>query len=69
MSAGYPEWPIGDVLVAPFVPLLLGAATVYLLLLRPLLRRLPVARLFANPPLVGVCLFVILLSVLLATAP
>lgn len=61
MTHGFPELVIGGVLLAPFVPQA-AIAFVLFLLCRPILRRLPLARIFANPPLISVCLYVVILA-------
>ena len=61
--AGFPELMLGGVLVAPFVTYALVAALL-LLLLRPLLRLVRFELVFENPPLVLLCLYVILLALL-----
>ena len=63
MTAGYPELALGDVLLAPFVGQA-AAALLLFALLRPFLSRLPLERLFANPPAVELCLFVLLTALL-----
>lgn len=65
MTAGFDETVVGGVLFAPFVRYALGAFAIFVLLVRPLLRRLPMQRIFANPPLVGVCLYVLVLAALM----
>ncbi len=62
--SGFPELVIGGTLTAPFLTYAL-AALLLLLLLRPLLRLVGFEALFANPPLVLVCLYVILVAILL----
>ena len=63
MMAGFPELMLGGVLVAPFVTYALVAALL-LLLLCPLLRLVRFELVFENPPLVLLCLYVILLALL-----
>lgn len=65
MNAGFSETVVGGVLFAPFVRYALGAFVIFILLVRPLMRRLPMQRMFANPPLVGACLYVLVLTALL----
>ncbi len=65
MTAGFTETAVGGVLFAPFVRYALGAFAIFFFLVRPVLLRLPMQRLFANPPLVGVCLYVLVLAVLM----
>ena len=62
--SGFPELVIGGTLTAPFLTYAL-VALLLLLLLRPLLRLVGFESLFANPPLVLVCLYVILVAILL----
>ncbi len=61
MTHGFHEFAIGGVLFAPFVPQALIALAI-VFLLRPLLRRLPLEKIFANASLVSVCLFVVVLA-------
>ena len=61
MIHGFPEFAIGGVLLAPFVPQAALALAIYFLL-RPLLRRVPLDRIFANPSLIAVCLYVVILA-------
>ena len=61
MTYGFPEFAIGGVLLAPFVPQAIIAFVLFLLC-RPILRRLPLAKKFANPPLISVCLYVMILA-------
>ena len=61
MTHGFPEFAVGGVLLAPFVPQAIIAFVLFLLC-RPLLRRLPMSRIFANPPLISVCLYVVILA-------
>lgn len=63
MMAGFPELMLGGVLVAPFMIYALIAGLL-LLLLRPLLRLARFQVVFENPPLVLLCLYVILLALL-----
>lgn len=64
MTAGFSETVVGGVLVAPFVRFALGAFLIVLLLVRPLLRLLPMSRIFADPPLVVVCLYLVVVAIL-----
>ena len=64
MTAGFPELVLGGVLVAPFVTYALIAALL-LLLLHPLLRLARIDTVFANPPLMLFCLYIIVLASLL----
>lgn len=61
MTNGFHEFAIGGVLLAPFVPQAL-IALIVLFLLRPIMRRLPLERVFANASLVTVCLYVVILA-------
>ena len=65
VTAGFTETAVGGVLFAPFVRYSLAAFAIFFLLLRPLLRRLPMGRIFANPPLVSVCMYVLVLAALM----
>ena len=65
MTWGFSETAVGGVLFAPFVRYGLGALVIFFLLVRPILRRLPMHKLFANPPLVSVCLYVLVLAALI----
>ncbi|MCQ8242180.1 DUF1656 domain-containing protein [Rhizosaccharibacter radicis] len=64
MIAGYRELVIGGVFVAPFVTYVLAALLVTLAL-TPVLRRVPIKRVFANPSLARLCLYLQVLAVLL----
>ena len=68
MIAGFDETVLGGVLIAPFVRYARCAFAIYVLSLRPLLRCLPMRRFFANPPLVGACIYVTVLAALLVLA-
>lgn len=61
MTHGFPEFTLGGVLIAPFVPQAAIALALFFLL-RPLLRRLPLDTIFANPSLIMVCLYVVILA-------
>ncbi len=61
MTYGFHEFAVGGVLFAPFVPQATIALAI-VLLLRPVLRRLPLDRIFANASLVSVCLYVVVLA-------
>ncbi len=65
MTAGYSETVVGGVLFAPFVRYALGAFVIFFVLVRPLLRRIPMHNIFANPPFVGVCLYILVLAALI----
>ncbi|MDX7953865.1 DUF1656 domain-containing protein [Lichenihabitans sp. Uapishka_5] len=64
MMQTFPELTLGGVLVAPFV-LYAGLALVVFLLLRPFLALLVFDRLFANPPVVQLSLYVLILAALI----
>ncbi len=64
MTRSFPELVIGDVLIAPFVTYAV-AALVVVLLLRPLLRLVRFERLFSNPPVALLSLYVLVLAVLI----
>ncbi len=61
MTHGFPEFAMGGVLLAPFVPQAVIALVIFFLL-RPLLRRIPLEKIFANPSLIAVCLYVVILA-------
>lgn len=61
MMNGLPEVAVGGVLLAPFV-LQAAIAVMIFALLRPLYRLVPVERVFSNPPLIGVCLLLVILA-------
>lgn len=63
MTRGFAELVLGGVFVAPFVSYF-AAALLVLGLLQPVLSRLPMARLFSNPPLVQLGIFVVVLAML-----
>lgn len=65
MTWGFSETTAGGVLFAPFVRYALGALVIFFLAVRPLLRRVPMHAIFANPPLVGVCLYLMVLAALI----
>lgn len=64
MMQTFPELTIGDVLVAPFVLYAVAAMLIYLVL-RPVLRLVAFDRLFANPPLAQLSLYVVILAALI----
>ena len=64
MRYGFPEFVFAGVLVAPFVPQAILALCGFALL-RPLLRLVPLDAIFANPPLIGVCLYVVILATIM----
>jgi predicted PurR-regulated permease PerM len=57
----FSELTIGGVLFAPFVMYAFAALCVYIAL-RPVLGRLRVERIFANPPVAGLSLYLIILA-------
>lgn len=61
MTAGAPELIVGGVLLSPFIRQA-AIAFAILLVCRPGLRRLRIERFVAEPPLVTVCLFIIILA-------
>ena len=65
MTLGFSELVVGDVLVAPFVPYAVSAAVIFMLL-RPVLRLIGMERLFSNPPVAGLCVYVVILASLIA---
>lgn len=64
MMHTFPELTIGDVLLAPFVTYAVAALFIYLLL-RPILRLVAFDRLFANPPVAQLSLYVVILASLI----
>lgn len=64
MNHDFPELVVGDVLIAPFVTYA-AAALILFLLVRPVLRRARFESLFSNPPVVHLCVYVIILAVLI----
>lgn len=64
MTYGYPEMTVGGVLFAPFVQQGIVALVIFFLM-RPLYRLLPMDRLFSNPPLIGLCLFICILALVM----
>ncbi|WP_158807832.1 DUF1656 domain-containing protein [Beijerinckia sp. L45] len=63
MTHGFHELVVGGVLFAPFVTYAIGAAVIFLLA-RPALRMASLEKIFANPPLVEVCLYIAILAIL-----
>jgi hypothetical protein len=64
MIHGFREVTIGSVVIAPFI--LYGTAALCVLFaLRPVLRGLAADRFFANAPVAGLSLYVIILAVLI----
>ena len=63
MEQTFSELTIGGILVAPFVTYAATAA-VLLFLLRPLLRLIGFERVFSNPPLAVLGLYVVILATL-----
>ena len=64
MMQRFPELTVGGVLVAPFV-LYAAVALVIFLLIRPLLTLVAFDRVFANPPVAQLSLYVLILAVLI----
>ena len=64
MNPRFQDTAGGGVLLGHLVAQVAIALTACLLL-RPLFRRLPLDRIFANPPLVEVCFFVLVLAVVI----
>lgn len=64
MMQTFPELVIGGVLVAPFV-LYAGVALVVFLVLRPVLALIGFDRVFANPPVAQLSVYVLILAVLI----
>ena len=64
MTHDFREMTIGGVLFAPFVLYAL-AAFIVLFALRPVVRCLSIDRVFVNPPLAGLSLYVIILAALI----
>ena len=64
MINGFPEFAVGGVLLAPFVPQAVIAVAIFFAL-RPLLRRLPLEAIFVNASLVAVCLYVVILAMVM----
>ena len=64
MMHTFPELVIGGVLVAPFVTYAVAAAILFAVM-RPVLRLVGVERLFANPPLALLGLYVVILAILI----
>ena len=61
---GFHELAVSDVLVAPFVAYAVSAAVIFMLL-RPVLRLVGIERLFSNPPVAELCLYVVILASLI----
>lgn len=61
----FPELTLGGVLVAPFV-FHAGLALVVVLVLRPFLSLVGFDRLFVNPPVAQLSLYVLILALLIA---
>ncbi len=64
MMQTFPELTIGDVLIAPFVTYAIAALLIYLML-RPVLQLVAFDRLFANPPVAQLSLYVVILASLI----
>jgi hypothetical protein len=65
MTHDFPELVIGGVLIAPFVTYA-AMALVLFLLLRPVLRLVRFESIFSNPPIALLCVYVTILTVLIA---
>ena len=61
MSHTFPDLVIGGVLIAPFVTYA-AASLILLLLLRPLLVLIGFERVFSNPPLALLCVYLLVLA-------
>jgi len=64
MMHSFHELTIGGVLVAPFM-IYAGAATAIFALLRPLLHLVAFDRVFSNPPVAELSLYVVILALLI----
>ena len=64
MMHSFPELTIGGVLVAPFV-IYAGAAIAIFGVLRPLLRLVAFDRVFSNPPIAELSVYVLILALLI----
>ncbi|HTZ78281.1 MAG TPA: DUF1656 domain-containing protein [Stellaceae bacterium] len=64
MTHSFPELTIGGVLIAPFV-IYAGGAVAIFALLRPFLRLVAVDRAFSNPPIAGLCFYILILALLI----
>ena len=64
MMRSFPELTIGGVLVAPFV-IYAGAAIAIFAVLRPLLHLVAFDRVFSNPPVAELSLYVVILALLI----
>ena len=60
----FPEFAVGDVLIAPFVTYAVAAALLFALL-RPLLGLIGFEHLFSNPPVARLCVYVVILALLI----
>ena len=64
MMHSFPELTIGGVLVAPFVTYA-GAAIAIFAVLRPVLHLIAFDRVFSNPPVAELSLYVLILTLLI----
>lgn len=64
MSHRFPELVIGGVLVAPFITYAFVALGLFLLL-RPVLRLVDFEQIFVSPPVVLLCIYVMILATLI----
>jgi Protein of unknown function (DUF1656) len=64
MMHSFPELTIGGVLVAPFM-IYAGAAMAIFAVLRPLLHLVAFDRVFSNPPVAELSLYVVILALLI----
>jgi len=63
MTQTFREVVVGGVLVSPFVSYVIAALVVFLIL-RPLLHRMGFVRMFSNPPVAELSLYVTILGVI-----
>jgi hypothetical protein len=64
MMYGFPELTIGGVLIAPFV-IYAGTAIAIFVVLRPFLHLIAFNRVFGNPPVAELSLYVVILALLI----
>jgi hypothetical protein len=64
MMYGFPELTIGGVLIAPFA-IYAGAAIAIFVVLRPFLHLAAFNRVFSNPPVAELSLYVLILALLI----
>ena len=64
MMHSFPELTIGGVLIAPFV-IYAGAAIAMFAVLRPFLHLVAFNRVFSNPPVAELSLYVVILALLI----